>query len=588
MIPSTLQNNGQMMAAGLPSAGGKGRDQNLAGGFESASPKDDGLPFPLVFARMVDKVPQVKEAVSSSAGHTSGSTENVVSEAARAEEQRNQLKINDFPEGEEGNAEPSTGIGGKQLALSGDDAEQAGESALTLEVDLQTLLQAIQNHKSTGKNPGDAAESGKDAASLLSYLAAAMSARQNQNGAIQSAGAAAGGRERLPAGMQGNAETILSAIDKLLSSEGNLSPDGTGKGNKILLTVPQDYLKNFAVNQNGQPHFSMNGSADGSLPGEGEVAALDQNAEEKTLQLIRLNVNASSSSPQGALLSAVMGTQKTRPSGQTGMKADSGNANAERTIPGNPSAGEARLETAGEQWVSETLLHPDVGNEQNGATVKAGTDPRQGLLSPEAEFGEQERIAADPGTEAGTEAAPVLEDASKRARLIAGKESVLWVPNTGMSSPQVSPDTASSMKGVFIPMDEVVSKAGVVLEKGGKVQMTLQPPSLGTINMEVVVQNNRVELVLTTGHTDVQQMLQAGTDQLKSALQNQGFQIDQMSVLLRQENFGFNSGENPLWQNGSGQKENNGNGYSAFPSAPEADAIIHRDDYETGTISIFA
>ena len=77
-------------------------------------------------------------------------------------------------------------------------------------------------------------------------------------------------------------------------------------------------------------------------------------------------------------------------------------------------------------------------------------------------------------------------------------------------------------------MDRVVQEAGALLEKGaGKVQMTLQPPSLGTINMEVLVRSNRVELVLTANHAEVQQLLQAnGPISLRNALSNQGFQID--------------------------------------------------------------
>jgi len=567
MIKTTLQNNGQLTTGCLLPVDVKGSVQSSPCGSENASRGGDSLPFSVIFTKMVNKASQIKEAVSSSTGRNASSAENAVSAADIAEEQRKPLfmmKIKGLPSGQE-----------------------KEEDVLALELDLQALLQVIEDGKAAGENQSDPAGSGEAAASISSYLAAMISALQNQGGAIDPAGIGTSGQEAT-LGIQGDTETILSAIDKFLSSGGNLSTDGTDKGNKILLTMPQDLLKNFVINQNGQPHFSMNGAAEGPLTGEGEVAAVGQDVEGKTLQLVRLNTRASSSSPQGALLAAVMGSQKTHPSVQEGMKTDSENTDPDGAIPGNPSSGEALLKTAGEPRVRETLLPPETGNEPDGTAVKAGMDPQQGLLSPEEELGEQERIAASQGLEAGEDASAIREDAMKGARLIAGKESVQWVPNAGMSSPQVSPGAVASSKGVFIPMDEVVSKAGTALEKGGKVQMTLQPPSLGTINMEVVVQNNRVELVLTTGHADVQQMLQAGTDQLKSTLQNQGFQVDQMSVLLKQENFGFNPGGNPLWQDGSGQKENNGNGSSAFPSTPDAEPVISRDDYGTGTISIFA
>jgi flagellar hook-length control protein FliK len=138
-------------------------------------------------------------------------------------------------------------------------------------------------------------------------------------------------------------------------------------------------------------------------------------------------------------------------------------------------------------------------------------------------------------------------------------------------------------------MDRVVQEAASLIEKGaGKVQMTLHPPSLGAVNMEVVVQNNRLELVLTAQHADVQQLLQANSEQLKNALSNQGFQVDQLSVLLKREGFGFNLGGNFQWQGGAGQQPGNANGSVVTASMPETEVMLPRRDYETGAISIFA
>jgi len=589
MIKIALQNNGQLMADSLFPVDGRG--SSLAGGSENTSLGRDSLPFSVIFAKMVNKASQIEETASSPNGQGAGITDNNTTETDIAGKQRSPLfmmKKMDSPLGKEKDTEPSAAIGELLIILFGNETEQAGDEVLAWELDLPALLQIIQNEKAIGESPNDATALQGDVETLLSYLAAKIPSMQKQDGTIEMADIEVSGRELASEGMQDKGETIRSAIDKLLSSGGKFIVEGTDKGNKIDLTVPQDLLKDFVVNRNGRPHFSMDGSTDGPLSGEAEVVAPGQDVEGKTLQLVRLNTQASSSSPQGAFLAVIMGEQKSHPSVQQGMKTDPENMDVEGGIPGKIFSDEALLRTDGGRRVQETLLHHKTGSEPDGTTTPPGTNPRQELVSPEEEFGEQVRIAADHGPESGEESSVVREDTVKGARLIAGKESAQWVPYVGLSTPQVPPDTVTSMKGVFIPMDEVISKAGTALDKGGKVQMTLQPPSLGTINMEVVVQNNRVELVMSTGHADVQQMLQAGVDQLKSILQNQGFQVDQMSVLLRQDNFSYNPGGNSLWQDGSGQKDNNGNESAAFPSTVDAEPVMPRDDYVKGTISIFA
>ncbi len=549
MMQIALPNQGKVDAGDLFPATETGTSRGGSSDF-APYPRGEGEgTFPDLFAKMVNKASQTEDAAASSNVRNTDGAENIDAGPDLSEEQRQSdllIKGEGFPPGGKQDAEPSTVI---------------------------------------GENPDGHAGSQEAGQSLPSYLPGMASALEKQGLKIGVSGTGANGPETISTGGHGEIETIPQAVDQPVSVGGNPSRDGTDKGNKILLTLPQDFLKGYVVNENGQPHFSPNGSLDGRNL-SAEATGLD--GESNMPQLVRLNTQASSSSPQGILLAAAMGVQKTQSSHQAGAKAGPENMDAGEAVPGNPASGEAVLKANGEHRVRETLLYPEAGHEPDGTAVKTGTDPRMELLSSEAELEEQARITAELALEEGKASVAVREDAMKGARLIAGKESVQWVPYAGASSPQVPPGAAAPAKGVFIPMNEVVSKAGTVLEKGGKVQMTLQPPSLGTIGMEVVVQNNRVELVLTTGHTDVQQMLQAGTDQLKNALQSQGFQVDQMSVLLRQENFGFNPGENPLWQNGSGQKQDNGNGSSALPETPDAGPVIPRNDGGTGTISIFA
>ncbi|MDR2861894.1 MAG: flagellar hook-length control protein FliK [Syntrophobacterales bacterium] len=131
-----------------------------------------------------------------------------------------------------------------------------------------------------------------------------------------------------------------------------------------------------------------------------------------------------------------------------------------------------------------------------------------------------------------------------------GKESVSPGSASEARAQQIYAAERIMPRGIVIPMEQIVQETGKLLEKGGKIQIVLHPPSLGQMNMEVVVRNNRVELIIMVGNVDVQQTLQASSDQLRNALQNQGFQFDQMSVLLKKESMDSHSGERPLWQDG--------------------------------------
>jgi flagellar hook-length control protein FliK len=86
--------------------------------------------------------------------------------------------------------------------------------------------------------------------------------------------------------------------------------------------------------------------------------------------------------------------------------------------------------------------------------------------------------------------------------------------------------------------------------------MSLLPPQLGTLDLDVVVQNNRVKMVMMADSQEVKQLLQAGMDDLRNALQDKGFQIDRLEVLVqnRPEDAGSN-----FWQEaGFGREDSAG------------------------------
>lgn len=88
----------------------------------------------------------------------------------------------------------------------------------------------------------------------------------------------------------------------------------------------------------------------------------------------------------------------------------------------------------------------------------------------------------------------------------------------------------------------------------GRVKIVLNPPELGTVDMEVIVRQNRVEVILTSDQPSVQQLLTAHSDEVKSALQKHDLKIENFQVLLQSDQQGnqhqsnhwtFMNGHNP-------------------------------------------
>jgi len=87
---------------------------------------------------------------------------------------------------------------------------------------------------------------------------------------------------------------------------------------------------------------------------------------------------------------------------------------------------------------------------------------------------------------------------------------------------------------------------------GGRIKITLHPPNLGSLDMDIRVRNNQVEVVIIADTPEIQQSLQANVDLLKTALNQQGLKVDGYNVLLQgsmDSNSGYFSGEGALWRN---------------------------------------
>jgi flagellar hook-length control protein FliK len=83
-------------------------------------------------------------------------------------------------------------------------------------------------------------------------------------------------------------------------------------------------------------------------------------------------------------------------------------------------------------------------------------------------------------------------------------------------------------------MSQVLDGTVEVLRNGsGRVALTLQPPRLGTLDLDIAVKDNRVTMIMLADNQEVKQMLQSGMEDLRNALQDKGFQIDRLEVLVQ-------------------------------------------------------
>lgn len=72
-----------------------------------------------------------------------------------------------------------------------------------------------------------------------------------------------------------------------------------------------------------------------------------------------------------------------------------------------------------------------------------------------------------------------------------------------------------------------------LMSEGGRVKITLTPPSLGSLEMDVSVVNNKVKVMLIADSKDVQKILSGNIETLKTTLQTQGLTIERCDVMMQ-------------------------------------------------------
>jgi flagellar hook-length control protein FliK len=140
-------------------------------------------------------------------------------------------------------------------------------------------------------------------------------------------------------------------------------------------------------------------------------------------------------------------------------------------------------------------------------------------------------------------------------------------------------------------MEQIEDGAANMVKRGsGRIVITLEPPNLGTLNMDVRVHNDAVRMILIADNHDVKQVLHTNLDQLKTALQGQGLNIDRFEVLVQERTYdgnpGFQPGDGALFEEGRGRRDNTKEDNSPIQILPSGGNELN--DPSLGVISLFA
>ncbi len=97
--------------------------------------------------------------------------------------------------------------------------------------------------------------------------------------------------------------------------------------------------------------------------------------------------------------------------------------------------------------------------------------------------------------------------------------------NTGEETPAAGRQT--------VLMTQVIEAAQPLVQRGGgRILISLNPPSLGALDIDVRVRRDNVELFVVANNQDVQQTLCSHVEQLRKALVDQGLNMDRFQVVV--------------------------------------------------------
>ena len=174
----------------------------------------------------------------------------------------------------------------------------------------------------------------------------------------------------------------------------------------------------------------------------------------------------------------------------------------------------------------------DAARTKENPSLAASVKPEGGKETTESASVREGGFTMEPKPLQETSADGLETEAARRSRTAVSSHEVAAVKadaspagSAGKQGAAAQPVNAQEL------MDTVVGMRQTLGKNSGKVTLTLEPPSLGALTLEVQVRDRRVETVLVADSFEVQQVLKGGLEHLRSALQEQGLKVDTIQVL---------------------------------------------------------
>ncbi|MDD5231813.1 MAG: flagellar hook-length control protein FliK [Syntrophales bacterium] len=139
---------------------------------------------------------------------------------------------------------------------------------------------------------------------------------------------------------------------------------------------------------------------------------------------------------------------------------------------------------------------------------------------------------------------------------------------------------------------QVAAGVQTAVDRGvSRIRLEIQPPNLGILDMDLVVNRDKVRMVIMADNQEVGEVLRSNAEQLKAALEGQGLKMDSLDVFVQDRSAGERSGgfrEFASFRDGSGSGQRNpepSGEQKLRSSAPNAQPGMY---LETGLLNLFA
>jgi hypothetical protein len=140
-------------------------------------------------------------------------------------------------------------------------------------------------------------------------------------------------------------------------------------------------------------------------------------------------------------------------------------------------------------------------------------------------------------------------------------------------------------------VDQITGQLTADPNKGsGRIRITLSPEHLGTLDMDIIVRESKVQVVLTADRNDVRQALQNHSEQLRNALLDQGLQVSTIDFLLRGNYPGANgesAGSHLWWRESNQGTPRRGRAEDKMSLASSLSSLTQKQDRSAAGISLY-